>query len=72
MSIEKQVQKLEEIANKLESDNIEIDEAMKLFEDVVTIVKNTKKELQDAVGKITVLRQDLDKLVEQDFVPTND
>ncbi len=72
MSIEKQVQKLEEIANKLESDNIEIDEAMKLFEDGVTIVKNTKKELQDAVGKITVLRQDLDKLVEQDFVPTND
>lgn len=72
MSIEKQVQKLEEIANKLESDSIEIDEAMKLFEDGVTIVKNTKKELQDAVGKITVLRQDLDKLVEQDFVPTND
>lgn len=72
MSIEKQVQKLEEIANKLESDNIEIYEAMKLFEDGVTIVKNTKKELQDAVGKITVLRQDLDKLVEQDFVPTND
>lgn len=72
MSIEKQVQMLEEIANKLESDNIEIDEAMKLFEDGVTIVKNTKKELQDAVGKITVLRQDLDKLVEQDFVPTND
>lgn len=72
MSIEKQVQKLEEIANKLESDNIEIDEAMKLFEDGVTIVKNTKKELQDAVGKITVLRQDLDKLVEQDFVPIND
>lgn len=72
MSIEKQVQKLEGIANKLESDSIEIDEAMKLFEDGVTIVKNTKKELQDAVGKITVLRQDLDKLVEQDFVPTND
>lgn len=72
MSIEKQVQKLEEIANKLESENIEIDEAMKLFEDGVTIIKNTKKDLQDAVGKITVLRQDLDKLVEQDFIPNND
>lgn len=72
MSIEKQVQKLEEIANKLESENIEMDEAMKLFEDGVTIIKNTKKDLQDAVGKITILRQDLDKLVEQDFVPNND
>ncbi len=72
MSIEKQVQKLEEIANKLENEAIEIDEAMKLFEEGVGIVKSTKKELQDAVGKITVLKQEMDKYSEQNFTPDKD
>lgn len=72
MSIEKQVQKLEEIANKLENEAIEIDEAMKLFEEGVGIVKFTKKELQDAVGKITVLKQEMDKYSEQNFTPDKD
>ena len=71
MKIEENVKKLEEIAGKLEGE-IEIDEAMALFEEGVKIIKSTKKELQDAVGKITVLKAELDSFKEINFDPSQE
>lgn len=72
MEIEKQLKKLEEIVEKIENDKTSIDEAIKMFEEGVTIIKNTQGQINDAVGKITILKKDLDSLSEQKFSTLDD
>ncbi len=72
MEIEKQLKKLEEIVEKIENDKTSIDEAIKMFEEGVSIIKNTQGQINDAVGKITILKKDLDSLSEQKFSTLDD
>ena len=62
-SFEESMIKLEEIAKKLESDDLSLDESVKLFEEGMQTSKNCKEILDKAEKKITILLNDS----EQDF-----
>jgi exodeoxyribonuclease VII small subunit len=47
--------RLEEIVGKLESANLSLDEAMKLFEEGVQLSRDCQKHLQQAEGKVEIL-----------------
>jgi exodeoxyribonuclease VII small subunit len=47
--------RLEEIVRKLESANLSLDEAMKLFEEGVQLSRDCQKYLEQAEGKVEIL-----------------
>ena len=47
--------RLEEIVQKLESANLSLDEAMKLFEEGVQLSRDCQKHLEQAEGKVEIL-----------------
>jgi exodeoxyribonuclease VII small subunit len=52
---ESSLTRLEEIVGKLESANLSLDEAMKLFEEGVQLSRDCQKHLQQAEGKVEIL-----------------
>lgn len=65
MNFEEEMGKLEEIANKLEKDDLTLDESVKFFEDGMKISLNCRKMLDEAEKKITILLEDK----EENFIP---
>ena len=61
------VKQLEEIVEKLESGECSMEESAKLFEQGTQIAKNIGKQIQETKGKVTIIKQELDKIVEEDF-----
>jgi exodeoxyribonuclease VII small subunit len=47
--------RLEEIVGKLESANLSLDDAMKLFEEGVQLSRDCQKYLEEAEGKVEIL-----------------
>ena len=62
---EESMQKLEQIVSRLESGEATLDESLKLFEEGNQIAKELYTELNNAKGKVTILKQDLDKFREE-------
>lgn len=58
---------LEEITNKLEKEQISLDESVKLFEEGMTISKECNKKLEEAEKRITMLIETKDGFEEKDF-----
>ena len=56
-SFEKQMKKLEEIVEKLEKDDVELDESIALYEEGLKLSKVLKKQLQDFEEKINELSE---------------
>ena len=52
---EKSLARLEEVVKRLESAELSLDEAMKLFEEGVNLTANCKQELDAAEGKVQML-----------------
>ncbi len=65
MNFEESILRLEEIVKLLESGEVKLDEVNSLFSEGADITKNCFKLLNESKGKITVLREELDKLVEK-------
>lgn len=68
MDYEESLKELELIIAKLESGEVKFDEATKLFERGAQLSKDLLKNLEQVKGKVTVIRQELDELVEQDLI----
>ena len=67
---ERSLARLEEVVRKLESPQLSLDEAMKLFEEGVALSRECQKQLEEAEGKVEVLLKKADgKLVAQPFDP---
>ncbi len=49
------LKRLEEIVGKLESANLSLDDAMKLFEEGVVLSRDCQKYLEQAEGKVEIL-----------------
>jgi exodeoxyribonuclease VII small subunit len=61
---------LEEVVRKLESPQLALDEAMKLFEEGVALSRECQKQLEEAEGKVEILLKKADgKMVAQPFDP---
>lgn len=62
--IEQDVKKLEEIAKKLEQ-GANLDESLKLYEEGCKLAKNCLKKLEEAKGKIVMIKKEFDKKDEE-------
>lgn len=65
MNIDEKLKKLKEISDKLEKNDITLEESLVLFEQGNEYVKELYAELNKVKGKVTVLKQDLDKFKEE-------
>ena len=67
-NFEQDLSRLEEISRILEEDNVELEEAISLFEEGVKLSKFCLKTLKEAELKITELKNELGKIshVEED------
>ena len=67
---EKSLGPLEEVVRRLESPQLSLDDAMKLFEEGVELSRECQKQLEEAEGKVEILLKKADgKLAAQPFDP---
>ena len=67
---EKSLARLEEVVRRLESPQLSLDEAMKLFEEGVELSRECQKQLEDAEGRVEILLRKADgKLAAEPFDP---
>ena len=70
---ERSLSRLEEVVRKLESPQLSLDEAMKLFEEGVALSRECQKQLEEAEGKVEILLKKADgKLATEPFDPEGD
>jgi len=67
-NFEQDLSRLEEISRTLEENNVELEEAISLFEEGVNLSKSCLKTLKEAELKITELKKELGKIshIEED------
>ena len=68
-SFEEIMKRLEEVTNKLEKEQLPLDESVKLFEEGIELSKKCNSKLEEAEKKITVLINENDNLREENFIP---
>ena len=67
---EKSLTRLEEVVKRLESADLSLDEAMRLFEEGVTLSRECQKQLEEAEGRVEILLKKADgKIVAEPFDP---
>ena len=67
---ERSLARLEEVVRKLESPQLSLDEAMKLFEEGVGLSRECQKQLEEAEGRVEILLKKADgKLAAEPFEP---
>ena len=65
---ERSLARLEEVVRRLESPQISLDDAMKLFEEGVTLSRECQKQLEEAEGRVEILLKKADgKLAAEPF-----
>jgi exodeoxyribonuclease VII small subunit len=70
---ERSLARLEEVVRKLESPQLSLDEAMKLFEEGVALSRECQRQLEEAEGKVEILLKKADgKVVAEPFEPEGD
>lgn len=67
-NFEKSLQRLEEITQKLESQDFSLDESLKLFEEGINLSRICEKSLSDAEKKLEILKSvDIDDYSEEEL-----
>ena len=67
---ERSLARLEEVVRKLESPQLSLDDAMKLFEEGVELSRECQKQLEEAEGRVEILLKKADgKMVAEKFDP---
>jgi exodeoxyribonuclease VII small subunit len=67
---ERSLRRLEEVVQKLESANLSLDDAMKLFEEGVQLSRECQKQLAEAEARVEILLKKADgKLAAEEFEP---
>ena len=70
---EKTLARLEEVVRKLESPQLSLDDAMKLFEEGVTLSRECQKQLEEAEGKVEILLKKADgRIAAEPYDPEGD
>lgn len=62
---DKDLARLNEISKELENDEVSLNKGLELYEEGNKLAKSLYEEINKAKGKITVLKQDLDKYREE-------
>jgi len=67
---EKSLARLEEVVRRLENANLTLDDAMKLFEEGVSLTRDCQKQLEEAEGRVEILLKKADgKIIAVPFDP---
>lgn len=66
MTFDEYNNRLQEIVKKLEKNDVSVEEGTKLYEEGVEIAKKCYEILNESKGKITILKEELDKIVDFD------
>lgn len=67
---ERSLARLEEVVQRLESPQLSLDEAMKLFEEGVELSRECQKQLEEAEGRVEILLKKADgKMSAEPFEP---
>ena len=66
LDFETNIKRLEEIASKLESGDISLDESLKLFEEGIEILKECNTEIDNAEQRVNVLLSEKDGTVREE------
>jgi exodeoxyribonuclease VII small subunit len=70
---ERSLGRLEEVVQKLESANLSLDDAMKLFEEGVQLSRECQKQLAEAEARVEILLKKADgKLAAEPFEPEDE
>jgi exodeoxyribonuclease VII small subunit len=70
---EKSLGRLEEVVKQLESPELSLDEAMKLFEEGVRLSRDCQKQLEEAEGRVEILLKKADgKIAAEPFEPEDE
>lgn len=69
LDFEELITELEKITTKLENENSNLDESVKLFENGMLISKKCNEKLEKAERKITMLINDGAETREENFIP---
>jgi len=70
---ERSLARLEEVVRKLESPQLSLDDAMKLFEEGVGLSRECQKQLEEAEGRVEILLKKADgKLSAEPFEAENE
>jgi exodeoxyribonuclease VII small subunit len=70
---EKSLTRLEEVVKRLESADLSLDEAMRLFEEGVKRSRECQKQLEEAEGRVEILLKKADgKMVAEPFNPEDE
>ena len=67
MTFEEKNNRLTEIVEILEKGEVDLDQSTKLFEEAIKIAKELNQSLKEQKGKITELKQVVDKFVEEEI-----
>lgn len=67
LTFETAEKQLQEIALKLEDENLPFSEAQKLYEKGSELVKFCLSSLDETKGKITIIKKELDQFIEEKF-----
>lgn len=67
MNLNEKLEKLEVISSSLEKEDIDLNDAVGLFDEGVKTLKECYDFLDTAQGKITILKKELDNYAEKDF-----
>lgn len=65
LMLDEKIEELEKLLTKLESDGVSVEEGIALFENGIALTKDCLRELNATKGKITQLKKEMDKLIEQ-------
>ena len=68
LSFEDLMKRLEEVTNKLEKEELNLDESVSLFEEGMNLSKKCNETLENAEKRITILLENNGELVENNFV----
>lgn len=62
MSYEKNMEKLESVVKKLDTESVTLEESLKLYSDGIKVAKECMKELKALKGQFELLNSDMQKI----------
>lgn len=67
MKLEEAMTKLNKIVAEVENEATDLDQSIQLYSEGVRLAQTCLEELQNAKGRVKVLQQDVNKLIESNF-----
>ena len=67
MEFDKEFEKLKNISKDLDKENLGLDESIQKYTEACSIIEACVEELKSAKGKVLVLREKIENMIEENF-----